>query len=127
MNELQEIIYKVATDLDVPIEGADFQFLSVVLGGYLCGASEATIIKQLGMDAEFVNTVGARLRANGVWKGNDITSDYQDETSGGLQVLMDVNVASGHFSVSEKDGQPAYQLTAVGKQAAKSLIRSAKQ
>ena len=124
MSELQEIIYKVAEDLDVPTDGADFQFLSVVVGGYLCGADEANIIKQLGMDAEFVNTVGARLRANGVWQGDDITSDYEDETSGGLQVLMDINVASGKFSVSEKDGKPAYKLTDYGKQAALKLLNN---
>lgn len=97
----------------------------VLLSSVFIGADEPEIARGLEFEPEWVESVGKRLRANGIWSEavNRHAKDY-DTDEGGTAFLLDTMVALGRMFCAHEDGEPKYGLTSEGKKQAASLIEA---
>lgn len=99
----------------------------LLLASALSKADETFLAEELGYDQEFVNLVGSRLRAAGIWKGNALSEHHWNawlSEMGGTAFYCDVNVATGDFMiVGGTPDNPQYKMTESAKRRVERLRR----
>lgn len=74
----------------------------VLLASFTEGADDDHLAKVLGYDIDFVKTVGARLRASGIWTADELSKDSKDawfKDGGDTAFFLDGAVATGDLVV----------------------------
>ena len=99
----------------------------ILMASMLSKSDERFLAEELGYDKEFVGTVGARLRASGVWKGDAITQEHLSawcKDGGAVAFFLDAAVAQGDMMVvgHGTDG-PQYKMTPGGRTHVENLMR----
>jgi len=97
----------------------------LLLASVLTRADEGFLADELGYDVAFVGTVGARLRAAGVWQGDKVSparaAAYEAD---GLSFWLDVAVACGEVKVVGGTAEsPRYQMTDDGRSSVARFLR----
>lgn len=140
LNELQEfgMVSGTRTLLDEATEalGAADDNLKPTVRGYpehllliasaLSKADEKFLARELHYDLEFVNVVGARLRASGIWVNSQLSDARRSAWDDAVAFFLDGAVASGDLMVvGGPSDDPQYQMTEQGKTRAANLIKNA--
>ena len=70
---------------------------AILLSGLYVGLNARKIARFASLPYVFVATITRRLRANGIWQGDKITSDWLDKKTGGCAFWLDAAVGAGYL------------------------------
>jgi hypothetical protein len=85
-------------------ESAMYPYAALLVGSMMGCVHEGALAEALHFDADFVETVGARLRASAVWDGSDLSATAREllgDEHAGTSFSLLINVAMGHMQMDE--------------------------
>src|SRR5919106_1042250 len=111
IHEIREILLGNLARIGWTSDAPDLVEAKILMASVHVGANEALIAQTLGLPIGQVATVGARLRAGGIW-----VEDHAPSAGRWAECLttflMDVMVASGQFTRVHEGGEPKYRRAA---------------
>jgi hypothetical protein len=84
-------------------EAGDDDSLMVVLSALAVGPNADHVAKFARLPRSYVRELGQRLRANGIWIGDQIACEYPERGPDGVEVAMWSLVATGMLEVARAE------------------------